>query len=48
MQSCRGCPSYIPGDNQALQVERFQKLLGAMVTEAQMARITAALAPIMN
>jgi hypothetical protein len=31
-----------------VQVERFQKLLGSMVTEAQMQRIGAALAPIMH
>jgi hypothetical protein len=31
-----------------VQVERFQKLLGGMVTEAQMQRIGAALAPIMH
>jgi hypothetical protein len=31
-----------------VQDERFQKVLGGMITEAQMQRIGAALAPIMN
>jgi hypothetical protein len=31
-----------------VQVERFQKVLGGMITEAQMQRIGAALAPVMN
>jgi len=31
-----------------VQDERFQKILGGMITEAQMQRIGGALAPIMN
>jgi hypothetical protein len=31
-----------------VQDERFQKILGGMITEAQMRRIGAALTPLMN